>query len=140
MTDRDVLKEGGLGDLQMLGPKPAFPFGQPHYNLMARLNMNGGDPSVPTRALIGEAYDEIERLRNIIYDLNSRLSNGTRDAERYRWLRSEDAATDPRYYKFWREFEVKLCREGKMDALIDAAMRGEPDLTTAPPPEHPHHE
>ena len=32
---------------------------------------------MPTRALIGEAYDEIERLRNIIYDLNSRLSKAS---------------------------------------------------------------
>jgi hypothetical protein len=44
-----------------------------------------------------------------------------KDAERYRWLRSEEVATDPRWYPFWDEFNVKLCRENKMDKLIDAA-------------------
>ena len=44
------------------------------------------------------------------------------DAKRYRWLRSEEAATDPRFYPFWQEFNAKLCREERMDAAIDAAM------------------
>jgi hypothetical protein len=46
------------------------------------------------------------------------------DAARYRWLRSEEVATDPRYYAFWNEFNAKLCREEQMDAAIDAAMSG----------------
>jgi hypothetical protein len=46
-----------------------------------------------------------------------------RDAERYRWLRSEDAATNPKFYPFWTEFNTKLCREEKMDSAIDAAMK-----------------
>ena len=45
------------------------------------------------------------------------------DAARYRWLRSEKVSTDPLYYPFWHEFYAKLCREGKMDALIDDAMQ-----------------
>jgi hypothetical protein len=44
------------------------------------------------------------------------------DAARYRGLRSEDVATNPAYYVFWQEFAAKLCREGRMDDLIDAAM------------------
>ena len=48
-----------------------------------------------------------------------------RDARRYRWLRSEEIATSPHYYSFWKEFDVKLCREEKMDALIDATMEGD---------------
>ncbi len=45
------------------------------------------------------------------------------DAERYRWLRSEDVATNPKFYGFWREFEAKLYREDRLDALVDEAMR-----------------
>lgn len=44
------------------------------------------------------------------------------DVCRYRWLRSEEVATNPRYYPFWQEFNAKLLRERHMDALIDAAM------------------
>lgn len=44
------------------------------------------------------------------------------DAARYRWLRSEDTATNPLYYPFWQEFSAKLCREERMDELIDSAM------------------
>jgi hypothetical protein len=49
-----------------------------------------------------------------------------RDAARYRWLRSEEASTDPRYYPFWDEFCAKSCRESRMDAAIDAAMKEKP--------------
>ena len=51
-----------------------------------------------------------------------RAEKAERDAARYRWLRSEDTATNPLYYPFWQEFNVKLCREEQMDALIDSAM------------------
>lgn len=51
------------------------------------------------------------------------LTSDARDAARYRWLRSEEVSTDPRYFDFWNEFNLKLCREGAMDALIDAAMK-----------------
>jgi hypothetical protein len=44
------------------------------------------------------------------------------DEARYRWLRSENTATNPLYYPFWQEFMAKLCREDQMDALIDSAM------------------
>lgn len=44
------------------------------------------------------------------------------DALRYRWLRSEEVNTEPRFYAFWQEFNAKLCREKTMDAAIDAAM------------------
>jgi len=44
------------------------------------------------------------------------------DAERYRWLRSEEVCTEPRYYEFWNRFlEAKLVREKVMDNLIDSA-------------------
>lgn len=49
-------------------------------------------------------------------------SDEARNAARYRWLRSEDTATNPLYYPFWQEFDFKLCREDAMDALIDSAM------------------
>lgn len=52
------------------------------------------------------------------------------DAARYRWLRSEDTATNPLYYPFWQEFNAKLCREDQMDALIDSAMSSR---TVVPP-------
>lgn len=48
-----------------------------------------------------------------------------RDAERYRFIRREDIATEPKYYQFWSEMQYKLCREGKMDALIDQALAEE---------------
>lgn len=51
------------------------------------------------------------------------IKEQSKDIERYHWLRSEEAATDPRFYAFWHEFNAKLCREEKMDAAIDAAMR-----------------
>jgi hypothetical protein len=44
------------------------------------------------------------------------------NAERYEWLRSEEVATNPIYYPFWEEFHMKLCREDRMDALIDRWM------------------
>lgn len=53
------------------------------------------------------------------------------DALRYRWLRSEDTATNPLYYPFWQEFNVKLCRDKQMDALIDSAMTSR---MVCPPP------
>lgn len=56
-----------------------------------------------------------------------------RDAARYRWLRSEEVATDPRYYPFWNEFNTKLCREEKMDAAIDLAMSEPPHASTRLP-------
>lgn len=54
------------------------------------------------------------------------------DAARYRWLRSEAVCTEPRYYIFWNEFEAKLCREEKMDALIDAEMASKESDVTFP--------
>jgi hypothetical protein len=51
------------------------------------------------------------------------LSGEARDAARYRWLRSEEVATEPKYYEFWIDFKAKLCREEAMDKLIDAAMK-----------------
>lgn len=42
-----------------------------------------------------------------------------KDAARYRWLRSEEVATEPHYYEFWKEFEAKLTREERLDRLID---------------------
>jgi predicted aminopeptidase len=50
-----------------------------------------------------------------------------RDAARYRAIRSEEWATEPAYYPFWHEFEVKLCRLERMDALVDKWMDGVPD-------------
>lgn len=44
---------------------------------------------------------------------------------RYRWLRSEEVTTDPKFYPFWNEFNKKLCREEFMDSLIDAEMRAQ---------------
>jgi hypothetical protein len=49
------------------------------------------------------------------------------DADRYRWLRSEEVATDPIYYPFWEEFHVKLCRCERMDELVDKWMDGVPE-------------
>lgn len=59
--------------------------------------------------------NEIERLRQ-------RLAEHELDAIRYRWLRSEQANTDPAYYQFWLSFSAKLCREARMDELIDSTM------------------
>lgn len=57
--------------------------------------------------------DEIKTMR-------ASLEAAQKDAERYRWLRSEEVSTEPCYYDFWQEFEGKLCREEKLDAAIDA--------------------
>lgn len=64
----------------------------------------------------GKVRDIIEPPRG------SGVTDDARDAARYRWLRSEDTATNPLYYPFWQEFQAKLCREQHMDALIDSAM------------------
>lgn len=62
--------------------------------------------------------DEARAVRVVL----NALSDVNRDAERYRWLRSEEVNTSPIFYPFWSEFHVKLCREEAMDALIDSAM------------------
>jgi hypothetical protein len=54
-----------------------------------------------------------------IFDLRS---EGQTHADRYLWLRSEKVSTDPFFHPFWKEFDVKLCREERMDALIDTWM------------------
>lgn len=61
--------------------------------------------------------DKIAGLQVALAD----LAVDATDAARYRWLRSEEVATDPYYYPFWGEFNAKLCREEKLDELIDNA-------------------
>jgi hypothetical protein len=61
------------------------------------------------RVQLGAALSEIERLRE--------------DAERYRWLRSEAVSTEPEFYDFWNEFNTKLCREERLDDLIDSTRK-----------------
>lgn len=63
---------------------------------------------------VGDQSDFLLRVHAMLRSLS-------KDAERYRFIRSEEA-THPRYYSFWKEFEVKLCREEKMDAHVDAAL------------------
>lgn len=63
----------------------------------------------------------IEQWQLSAQDWCERAEKAEADAERYRWLRSEEVVTDPRYYDFWDEFTDKWCREERMDAAIDAA-------------------
>lgn len=71
-----------------------------------------------SRARAGETL-----LRKAADTAELALSQAKRDAERYRFLRSEAVCTEPRYYEFWNRFlESKLVREESMDKLIDAEM------------------
>lgn len=64
-------------------------------------------------ALAGDLTEERDRLLK-------ELAGFRDDAWRYRWLRSEEVCTEPRYYEFWNRFlEAKLVREEAMDKLID---------------------
>lgn len=88
------------------------------YNLPAGTHYANCEADHPF-CLLFRMADEIERLRQ-------RLAEYEMDAIRYRWLRSEQANTDPAYYQFWLSFSAKLCREARMDELIDATMDDKP--------------
>ncbi len=66
----------------------------------------------PDKRFYAECIRELQRLRP--------------DARRYQFLRSEEVSTDPEYYPFWEEFNAKLCRLDRLDALIDSAMGEKP--------------
>lgn len=66
-----------------------------------------------------------DQFEELLHD-RQRLAECERDAMRYRWLRSEQANTDPAYYQFWLSFSAKLCRETRMDDLIDSTMGNKP--------------
>src|SRR5690349_8916450 len=40
--------------------------------------------------------------------LAARVERLERDAARYQWIRSEEVATEPRYYPFWKKANAKL--------------------------------
>ena len=76
--------------------------------------------------LFDDELTEDDKLRLQAADALESLSppaGMVKDAERYRWLRSEEVCTVPRYYEFWNQFlESKLVREERMDDLIDKTM------------------
>lgn len=68
-------------------------------------------------------YAERRAVLAYVDKIELALSQAKRDAERYRFLRSEAVCTEPRYYEFWNRFlESKLVREESMDKLIDDEM------------------
>ena len=71
-------------------------------------------------ALAGTISQQIDALQRLVCERD--MLNA--DAERYRFIRSPLAGDSGVVQKeLWVEFCYKTCREDKMDALIDGAMR-----------------
>jgi len=72
-----------------------------------------------------EHEKRLRELEKIGRSGRSRPAQGDRDAERYRWLKSEDRKLMPLGTISWRNrsgFPCKLADGDDLDALIDAAM------------------
>jgi hypothetical protein len=89
---------------------------------IARLEEKISDTGLPIDERITASNEFRQALVNWYRSGGRELAE---DGMRYRWLRSEEVCTEPRYYEFWNRFlKAKLVREEVMDKLIDEYRSG----------------